>query len=84
MTDKDLMEVREDMLKCEQCIFNENCEGRFTGCIANVTNDFLVEDITHLRYCETQEYDTLNKDEQDEFNNELNKLEKEFNELSEQ
>lgn len=82
MTDKDLLETKDNFLTCENCIFNDGCEKRFSGCIANFTDDFMMEQLNHLRYCEPAEYETLNEEQKKEFNEQLDSIEEDFNFMS--
>lgn len=72
MNDKQLMEKDYSFLKCDKCIFCENCEKMFNECPANFISDKIEDyaseiEFMHLKNCQKQEFDTLTEEQQKSF-----------------
>ena len=70
-----LKEMDYSFLKCKNCIFNNDCETTFKSCPANFVSDKSesVEDFDfmHLKYCNEQNWNTLNDEAKEAFINEV-------------
>ena len=51
-----VLEYLPGQLKCEDCIYNDNCESLWVRCVANWLHD---GGVVHYVSCENKNYETL-------------------------
>ena len=63
----DLLEKNKELIKCQNCIFNDGCEKMFSECPSNFIENQYTMEMDHFKYCEVDEWNKLNEDQQKEF-----------------
>ena len=69
MNETNLMENNYSFLKCENCIFNDDCEKMFDECPANFLSDkpSLDYEFMHFKNCEKDEFEKLTEEQKNVF-----------------
>ena len=77
MKHEDYLEIKDNTIHCENCVFDSNCEELFDTCVSNYAKDYETGKTCHLKYCELINWNELDEEQQAYFlQNVLSKLNK--------